>query len=331
MKAVVCTRYGDPSALRLLDLPSPIPGPHQVVIINLVAGVNFPDTLIIQGTYQFKPQPPFSPGGELAGVIKQVGSEVRDFKPGDKVVALMTFGAFAQEVAVDTKDLLLLPSNISGEALEVAGSFTLTYGTALHALKDRARAQPEEVLLVLGAAGGVGLAAVEIGKLLGTRVIAAASSAERLAIARSHGADDIIDYSREDIRDRINALTGSRGVDIVFDPVGDKFAEPAFRGVGWNGRYLVVGFAGGEIPRIALNLPLLKGSAIVGVFWGEFKRREPKKHADNMRLLFTWLEGGQIQPLISARYPLARAPQALEALRRRTVTGKVIILPQQVE
>ena len=331
MKAVVCSEYGDISALRVVDLPSPVPGPRQVVVTNHVAGVNFPDTLIVQGKYQFKPTPPFSPGGELAGVVKQVGSEVRDFKLGDKVMALMTFGAYAQEVLVDVENLTALPAGLDREALEVAGSCMLTYGTSFHALQDRARAQPGETLLVLGAAGGVGLAAVELGKLLGLRVIAAASSPEKLEITRRYGADATIDYSREDLRERAKALTGGRGVDILYDPVGDKLADPALRSVGWNGRYLVVGFAGGEIPRIALNLPLLKGCSIVGVFWGEFTRREPRQYAANTRQLLNWIEEGRIRPLISARYPLSGAQQALQALLARQVAGKSIILPQRPE
>jgi len=330
MKAVVCVEYGAPSVLRVLDLPSPVPGPRQVVVTNHVAGVNFPDTLIIQGKYQFKPALPFSPGGELAGVVKEVGAEVRDFKPGDKVSALMTFGAFAQEVAVEVQNLVRLPADLTRDELEAVGCCTLTYSTSLHALKDRARVAPGETLLVLGAAGGVGLAAVEIGKLLGMRVFAAASSEEKLEVTRQRGADDTINYSREDLRERVKALTDGRGVDVVYDPVGGHLTEPALRCVGWNGRHLVVGFAGGDIPRVALNLPLLKGSAIVGVFWGEFTRREPQKHAENTRQLLSWLAQGRVRPLISGRYPLSRTPEALEALLARRVTGKSVILPQQV-
>ncbi len=223
-----------------------------------------------------------------------------------------------------------LPRDISDEDLELAGSFVLTYGTSLHALKDRARAQEGEVLLVLGAGGGVGLAAVEIGKLLGMRVIAAASTAEKLAAARGRGADDTIDYANEDLRERIKALTGGRGVDVVYDPVGGDFTELALRSVGWGGRYLVVGFAAGEIPKVAANLLLLKGSALVGVFWGEFVRREPALSAENMTLLFSWLRERRIHPLISRRYPLSQAPQALEALLARQAVGKLVVLPQQV-
>jgi NADPH:quinone reductase len=327
MKAIVCSAYGPASDLQLLDIPVPEPGPKQVLVRVQVASVNFPDTLIIQGKYQFKPAPPFTPGGELAGSIVSVGAEVTHLKPGDKVVALSIFGAFAEQVVVDAQLVAALPAELSDAELEIAGSMTMTHGTSLHALKDRARAQPGETLLVLGAAGGVGLAAVELGKLMGLRVIAAASTAEKLAIARAHGADELIDYSSEDLRERIKALTGGRGVDIVYDPVGGQYTEPALRSVGWRGRHLVVGFAAGDIPQIPINLILLKGSAMLGVFWGEFVRREPELNAGNMAQLFDWLRQGKIHPLISARYPLAEAPKALEALQARTVTGKVVVIP----
>ncbi len=327
MKAIVCTTYGPPSALQLLDVPAPVPGSKQVLIRVQVASVNFPDTLIIQGKYQFKPTLPFSPGGELAGTILAVGAEVSHLKPGDKVVALSISGAFAEQAVVDAALVAALPAGLSDAELEIAGSMTMTYGTSLHALKDRALAQAGETLLVLGAAGGVGLAAVEIGKLMGLRVIAAASTAGKLAVANAHGADELIDYSREDLRERLKAITAGRGVDIVYDPVGGAYSEPALRSVGWRGRYLVVGFAAGDIPQIPINLILLKGSAMLGVFWGEFVRREPETNAANMAQLFSWLRAGKIKPLISARYALAEAPAALEALQARQVTGKVVVLP----
>ena len=331
MKAIVCESWGPPSSLQLRDLPSPVPGPKQILVRTRVAAVNFPDALIVAGKYQFKPDFPFSPGGELSGEIIAVGAEVKRLQPGDKVVGLATYGAYAQEVLVDATHAIPLPRGISDEDLELAGSFVLTYGTSLHALKDRAQAKAGEILLVLGAGGGVGLAAVEIGKLLGMRVIAAASSSEKLAAARERGADETIDYSSEDLRERIKALTEGRGVDVVYDPVGGDFAEPALRSVGWRGRYLVVGFAAGEIPKIAINLLLLKGSSLVGVFWGEFVRREPALNADNMGLLFAWLHEKKIRPLISRRYPLSQAPQALEALLDRRAIGKLVILPNAVE
>lgn len=331
MKAIVCETWGPPSSLQLRDLPSPVPGPAQVVVRTRVAAVNFPDALIVAGKYQFKPELPFSPGGELSGEIIAVGSEVRRLAVGNKVVGITMFGAYAQEVAVDASNIVPLPDEISDGDLELAGSFVLTYGTSLHALKDRAQAQAGETLLVLGAGGGVGLAAVEIGKLLGMRVIAAASSAEKLAAARERGADETIDYSSEDLRERIKTLTSGRGVDVVYDPVGGDLAEPALRSVGWRGRYLVVGFASGDIPKIPANLLLLKGSSLVGVFWGEFVRREPALNAENMGLLFSWLRERKIHPLISERYPLSRASEALDALLARKAIGKLVVLPRQIE
>jgi NADPH2:quinone reductase len=331
MQAIICDAWGPPSSLHLREIPSPVPGPKQVLVRTRVAAVNFPDALMVAGKYQFKPEFPFSPGGELSGEIIAVGSEVKRLGVGDKIVGIATHGAYAQETVVDANTVIPLPADISDADLELAGSFVLTYGTSLHALKDRANGQAGETLLVLGAGGGVGLAAVEIGKLLGMRVIAAASSAEKLQAARDRGADDTIDYSSEDLRERVKALTEGRGVDVVYDPVGGDFAEPALRSVGWRGRYLVVGFAAGEIPKIAANLLLLKGSSLVGVFWGEFVRREPALNAENMGLLFTWLRERRINPLISRRYPLSQAPQALEALLNGQAVGKVVILPQQVE
>ena len=331
MKAIVCEAWGPPSSLQLRELPSPVPGPGQVLVRTRVAAVNFPDALMVAGKYQFKPEFPFSPGGEFSGEVIAVGREVTRLQVGDRLVGITPFGAYAQEVVVDAANTIPLPADISDEDLELAGSFVLTYGTSLHALKDRAQAQAGETLLVLGAGGGVGLAAVEIGKLLGMRVIAAASSAEKLAAARAMGADDTIDYASENLRERIKAITAGRGVDVVYDPVGGDFAEPALRSVGWRGRYLVVGFAAGEIPKIPVNLLLLKGSALVGVFWGDFVRREPALNAGNMTLLFTWLRERRIHPLISKRYPLSQASQALDALLARQATGKLVVLPQQVE
>lgn len=331
MKAIVCEAWGPPSSLQLRELPSPVAGPKQVLVRTRVASVNFPDALMVAGKYQYKPEFPFSPGGELSGEIMAVGSEVERLAVGDKVVGITAFGAYAQEVLVDATNILPLPRDISDGDLELAGSFVLTYGTSLHALKDRAQVKSGETLLVLGAGGGVGLAAVEIGKLLGMRVIAAASSDEKLAAARERGADQTIDYRSEDLRERIKAMTEGRGVDVVYDPVGGDLAEPALRSVGWRGRYLVVGFAAGEIPKIPVNLLLLKGSALVGVFWGDFVRREPKLNAENMELLFDWLRAKTIRPLISRRYPLSQAAHALDALLARQAVGKLVITPQQVD
>lgn len=331
MKAIICENWGPPSSLQLKDMPSPAVGAKQVLVRVRVAAVNFPDALMVAGKYQFRPEFPFSPGGELSGEIIAVGDEVRHLAIGDKVVGLASHGAYAQECVVDATHVLPLPAGISDADFELAGSFVLTYGTSLHALKDRAEAESGETLLVLGAGGGVGLAAVEIGKLMGLRVIAAASSQAKRDAAIARGADEVIDYGSEDLRERVKALTGGKGVDIVYDPVGGDFAEPALRSVGWRGRYLVVGFAAGDIPKIPINLLLLKGSSLVGVFWGEFVRREPKVNAGNMAQLFAWLNERKIQPLISKRHPLSQAPAALDALLAREAVGKLVILPQQVD
>ena len=330
MKAIICEAWGAPSSLQLRDLPSPTPGPKQVLVRVRAAAVNFPDALMVAGKYQLRPEFPFSPGGELSGEVIAIGSEVARVRVGDKVAGIVPFGAYAQEVVVDETNVLPLPRDIDDAALEIAGSFVLTYGTSLHALKDRGHAQAGETLLVLGAGGGVGLAAVELGKLMGLRVIAAASSVEKLQAAKDRGADELIDYTNEDLRERIKALTEGRGVDLVYDPIGGALAEPALRCVGWRGRYLVVGFAAGEIPKLPLNLLLLKGSALVGVFWGEFVKRETGLNAQNMMQLMQWLRDGQIKPLISQRYPLSRASEALDALLSRQAIGKLVILPQQL-
>ncbi len=329
MKALVCEAWGAPSSLRIRELPSPIPGPKQVVIRTRVAAVNFPDALIVAGKYQFKPTFPFSPGGELSGEIIGIGAEVKRLAVGQKVVGITPYGAYAQEVAVDAANVIPLQSDISDTDYELAGSFVLTYGTSLHALKDRAQAKAGETLLVLGAGGGVGLAAVEIGKLLGLKVIAAASTEEKLTAAKDHGADILINYTVENVRDRIKEITEGRGVDIVYDPVGGDYTEVALRSVGWRGRYLVVGFAAGEIPKIPINLLLLKGSALVGVFWGDFVRREPALNVENMTQLFRWLHEKKIHPFISKRYTLSQAGQALDDLLARKAIGKLVVLPQQ--
>jgi NADPH2:quinone reductase len=325
MKALLCKAWGGPETLVLEDLPSPRPGPGEVVIDVKAAGVNFPDVLIIQNKYQVKPPLPFAPGAELAGVIKEIGAGVTGFAPGDRVIAMTTWGAFAEECVARVEQLIRMPAGLD---FATAAAFTLTYGTSWHALKDRGGLRPGEALLVLGAAGGVGLAAVEIGKALGARVIAAASSAEKLAVCRAHGADETIDYATEDLRARLKALTGDKGVDVVYDPVGGPYAEPAIRSTGWRGRYLIIGFANGEIPRIPLNLMLLKGSSLVGVYWGDWTRREPAAAAAGMAELLGWLAAGKLKPHLSGRYPLARAGEALVALAGRKVAGKLVVEPE---
>ncbi|MDF3031747.1 MAG: putative oxidoreductase protein [Moraxellaceae bacterium] len=324
MKAVLCKQHGLPETLVVEDVPSPVPGPKQVLISVKACGVNFPDTLIIQNLYQFKPALPFSPGGELAGVVKAVGEGVKHVQPGQPVLAFTGWGGFAEEVLADAKQVVPLPPGLD---MAVAAAFMMTYGTSYHALKDRAQLQGGETLLVLGAAGGVGLAAIELGKKLGARVIAAASTAEKLAVCREHGADELINYEGEDLRERLKEITDGKGVDVIYDPVGGKYAELALRGIGWKGRYLVVGFAAGDIPKIPLNLPLLKGCAILGVFWGDFAAREPQANMANGMQLFQWLMQGELKPHISARYPLEQAPEALRALMERRVTGKVVLVP----
>lgn len=305
-------------------LPDPVPGAGEVVIDVKAAGVNFPDVLIIQNQYQFKPELPFTPGSELAGVVRAVGDGVSHVKAGDPVIAFLGQGAFASQVKAPAKMVMPMPP---GMAFDTAAAFTLTYGTSHHAVVDRGQLRPGETMLVLGAAGGVGLAAIEIGKAIGARVIAAASSDEKLAVCREHGADALINYAAEDLRERIKALTDGKGPDVIYDPVGGIYAEPAFRSIAWRGRYLVVGFANGEIPKMPLNLALLKGASLVGVFWGDFARREPKANLANMMQMLGWLQEGKIRPHISARYPLERTAQALLDMAARKVTGKVVIQP----
>ncbi|MGA2549202.1 MAG: NADPH:quinone oxidoreductase family protein [Burkholderiaceae bacterium] len=324
MRAVLCKAYGPPESLVIEDIASLVPGPTQVVVKVEAAGVNFPDTLIIQNKYQFKPPLPFSPGGEAAGTIKSKGDQVKGFEIGQKVIAFTGHGAFAEEVVADAGRLLPIPP---GMPFDVAASFVMTYGTSYHALKDRAQLKAGETLLVLGAAGGVGLAAVEIGKALGARVIAAASSDSKLAVCKEHGADALINYSTEDLRERIKALTEGRGIDVIYDPVGGGFSEPALRSMAWRGRFLVVGFANGEIPSIPLNLTLLKGCSIVGVFWGDFVRREPKASANDLKELMELLHAGKLKPLVSAHYPFEHIADALNSVLERKVTGKIVVTP----
>ncbi len=322
MKAVLCKQFGPPDALVLEDLPSPRAGPGEVVVQVKAASVNFPDVLIIQNKYQFKPPLPFSPGSELAGVVKEVGAGVEGWRVGDKVIAFTTFGAFAEEVKTEASRLVRLPE---GMTFETGAAFLLTYGTTDHALRDRGALAAGENLLVLGASGGVGLAAIQVGKALGARVIACASSEDKLSVCRSHGADATVNYASEDLRERVKALTEGRGVDVVYDPVGGPYSEPAFRSIAWRGRHLVVGFAAGEIPKLPLNLALLKGAAVVGVFWGDFARREGKRFADSVRQLTQWYGEGRLKPHVSQTLPLERAAEALKLMAARQVKGKLVL------
>ena len=322
MKAVLCKQYGPPDSLAIEELESPRPGANEVVVSVKAASLNFPDVLIIQNKYQFKPPLPFSPGSELAGVVKEVGPGVERFKPGDRVMAFTTYGAFAEEVKTEATRLIRLPQKMD---FVTGAAFLLTYGTTDHALRDRAALSSGETLLVLGAAGGVGLAAVEVGKALGARVIACASTDEKLAVCRDHGADETINYTTEDLRERIRALTGGRGADVVYDPVGGPYSEPAFRSIAWRGRHLVVGFAAGEIPKLPLNLALLKGASVVGVFWGDFARREPARFAESVAQLARWYDEGRLKPHVDETLPLASAREALKRMAERKVKGKLVL------
>jgi NADPH2:quinone reductase len=322
MKAVLCKAYGPPETLVFEEIATPVAGPGEAVVSVKAASVNFPDVLIIENKYQVKPPLPFSPGSELAGVVAAVGDGVATFRPGDRVMAITGYGAFAQAVKTDAQRLLPIPPTMD---FPTAAAFGLTYATSEHALVDRGALKSGETLLVLGAAGGVGLAAIEIGKILGARVIACASTDEKLAVCRQHGADETINYATEDLRERIKILTGGNGADVVYDPVGGSYTELALRSIAWRGRLLVVGFAAGEIPRIPLNLTLLKGCSIVGVFWGDFTRREPQHFAEAMSRLGEWYAEGRLKPHISATFPLDRAADALALMAARKVTGKVVL------
>ncbi|MFM7482640.1 MAG: NADPH:quinone oxidoreductase family protein [Burkholderiaceae bacterium] len=322
MRAVVCKTWGPPDSLCVETLPEPQPEAGEVLVDIMAAGVNFPDVLIIQNKYQFRPELPFTPGNELAGLVRAVGEGVEDFKLGDRVFGFVPQGAFAEQLAVPANALFKMNDIMDFDG---AAALTLTYGTSYHALVDRAQLKSGETLLVLGAAGGVGLAAVEIGKAIGAKVIAAASTDEKLAICRAHGADEVINYSSEDLRAGIKRTTGGQGPDVIYDPVGGDYTEAAFRSIGWRGRYLVIGFANGEIPKLPLNLPLLKGASAVGVFWGDFVRREPEANAAAMRELIQWHFEGRVRPHVSATYPLADVPQALNDMASRKVTGKIVI------
>ena len=324
MKAILCRQYGPTESLTLEEVPAPLPAKGQVVVQVAAAAVNFPDTLIIQNKYQFKPPLPFSPGGEVAGTVKLVGEGVTGLAPGDRVLAVSTWGGYAEEVVVPAPNVTRLPD---GVGFEEAAALTLAYGTTYHALKDRANLQPGETLLVLGAAGGTGLAAVEFGRLMGARVIAAASTDEKLAACRASGADECINYATEDLRERLKAITGGKGVDVVYDPVGGAYTEPAVRSLAWKGRLLVIGFAAGDIPKIPLNLTLLKGASLVGVFYGAFVQAEPRSAAANLQEMLRLVASGELRPTVTERRPLAEAPQVLRAFMERRVVGKVVLLP----
>ena len=322
MRAVLCKELGLPEKLVLEDVPSPAAGEGQVVLSVKACGVNFPDTLIIQGKYQFKPDLPFSPGGEVAGVVKEVGKGVTAVRPGDRVIAFNTWGGFAEEMVVEADRTIPMPDAMD---FVPASGFVLTYGTSYHALKDRAQLKAGETLLVLGASGGVGIAAIQLGKMMGARVIAAASTEKKLQVCRENGADELINYADQDLRARVKELTAGKGVDVVYDPVGGPFSELALRDMAWNGRFLVVGFAAGDIPKVPLNLALLKGCAIVGVFWGSFTRKEPEANRRNNEELMQFFAEGKVNPHIHATYPLEQAAEALNDVMYKRVSGKVVL------
>ncbi|MFP5460889.1 MAG: NADPH:quinone oxidoreductase family protein [Gammaproteobacteria bacterium] len=325
MRAVVCKELGPVENLVFeSNWPDPVPGKGEVVVDVKSGSVNFPDVLMIQGKYQFSAEPPFVPGSELAGVISAVGEGVSGYAVGDRVIARSGTGAFGEKAKAKVEQLTKVPEGVD---FDTAATFMVTYGTTHHALIDRAQLKPGETLLVLGAAGGVGMAAVELGKMLGAKVIAAASTDEKLAVCREHGADATINYSTEDLRKKLAELTGGKGPDVIYDPVGGSFAEPAFRSIAWRGRYLVIGFANGEIPKLPLNLALLKGASIVGVFYGSFAQREPAEGQKVIDELMDWVRTGKIKPLVSARYKLEDTVQALQDMSSRKVTGKIVIVP----
>ena len=324
MKAILCRRFGTADDLVLDEVPDPVARPGEVVAKVAAVGLNFFDTLIIAGKYQVKPPFPFSPGGEFAGVVESVGSGVTALKPGDRVVGYTNFGAAAERVAVDAGHLVKLTADLD---FDRAAALTITYGTGYHALKHRAALKPGETLAVLGASGGVGLAAVELGRQMGARVIACASTDDKVAFAREHGAHEGVNYDKEDLREALRRLGGQHGIDVVFDPVGGPYSEPAVRSLAWEGRHLVVGFAAGDIPKLPLNLVLLKGCNILGVFWGAWVRHDPESYRAALDELAQWCAQGKLSCHVQEVYPLADTPQAIKALAERRVMGKLVVHP----
>ena len=324
MKALLCTHYGTPDDLVLADIADPTPAPGEAVVRIHAAALNFFDTLIIAGKYQTKPAFPFSPSAEFAGTVESIGEGVTSLKVGDRVLACSSYGAARERIAIAAAKLIKIPDSID---YDHAAGICVTYGTSLHALKDRAKLQPGETLAVLGASGGTGLAAVELGKIMGARVIACASSPDKIAFAREHGADEGIDYAKEDLKEALRRVTQGKGPDVIYDPVGGPYAEPALRAIAWKGRYLVVGFAAGEIPKLPFNLMLLKGCDVQGVFWGSFIERDLAGHRANTEQLLAWCAQGKLSSHVHAVYPLSEAPAALKAIAARQVMGKVILRP----
>jgi NADPH2:quinone reductase len=322
MKAALCKSLDGPGAIVIEEIAAPIPAAGEVVVRVRAAALNFLDTLITRGKYQFKPELPFSPAAEIAGVVEAVGDGVADVKAGQRVCGYIGWNGAREQVAVPAKLMIPIPDGVTDAA---AAGVSVTYGTAMHGLKDRGGLKSGESVAVLGASGGAGLAAVEIAKLMGSRVIAVASSPEKLAVCRDHGADDLIDYAATDLKAGLRELTGGKGVDVVYDCVGGEHSEAALRSIAWGGRLLVIGFAAGTIPKIPLNLYLLKNAAAIGVFWGEMIMREPAQHRANMIEVLDWVAQGRLKPHVHATYPLARIGEAIDALDKRRVTGKLIV------
>lgn len=323
MKAVLCRAYGPPESLVIEDIPEPSCGPGQARIAVEAVGINFPDCLMIEGKYQFKPDFPFSPGGELSGTVIEVGEGVSNVAAGDRICGGGGHGGLAEQIILPADGLRPIPA---GMDMTTAAAWSTTYGTSYHALKQRGELKPGETLLVLGAGGGVGLAAVELGHAMGARVIAAASSEAKLQAAREAGADECIDYSDGELKDKVKALTGGKGADVIYDPVGGPLFDQCMRSINWKGRVLIVGFVGGDIPKVPTNLILLKGCQIVGVFYGSFAAREPEATAENWEELRALFTAGKIKPKVSRVYPFAESAAALRCLTNREAIGKVVVL-----
>jgi NADPH2:quinone reductase len=323
VKALVCRAFGSIESLAVEDLPDPAPVAGQVVVGVRACGVNFPDVLIVQGKYQFKPSLPFAPGGEVAGVVEAVGSGVTGLRVGDRVIAIAAWGGMAEKLAADASQVLPIPDGVD---FVTASCVASAHGTTLYALRDRAKLKAGETLLVLGASGGLGLAAVQIGKRMGARVIAAASTPEKLETCRQHGADLLVDYAHEDLKARVKAMTDGAGADVVYDPVGGTATEAALRAIAWEGRLLVLGFTAGEIPKMPLNLVLLKGCSVVGVYWGMSVMRDPKHGRAILEEILGWLKDGSLKPHVHVRVPLSRSLDALRAIEERRVQGKAVVV-----
>ncbi len=322
MKALICTKYGPAEDLIQVNFPTPEIGPNQILLRNQACAINFPDTLIIEGKYQFKPEPPFVPGAEVCSIVKKVGKEVKNFKPGDRVIAKLTWGGLAEYSACDEVNAFAISDDIESE---LAAATLMTYGTSYHALVDRAQISEKDTVLVLGAAGGIGYTSIQIAKLMGAKVIAAASTNEKLEFCKAQGADFIINYTKEDIKTRVKEITNNEGVSIIVDPVGGKVTEPSFRSITRYGKHLVIGFTDGEIPKIPLNLPLLKSASITGVFWSSFCQKEPDQNRQNVESILELINEGKLRPTIQRVYDFNDAKTAIQMVKNREALGKVVV------